>query len=139
MAEVRRALSEARYFDAFSELQDLAADGNPEAQFELAGFHHYGRIGPVSFEKALDWYTRAANQGSSDAMIGLAVLYGHGQGVAKNPQTAYQWLMTASLASPPPANMDVISGAMADLRSELTAEQIAEAEATAHRFVAKPE
>jgi TPR repeat protein len=100
MNDVRRALADQRYFDAFADLQELAADGNPEAQFELAGFHHYGRIGPANFEKALGWYTRSANQGNVDSMIGLAVMFGKGEGVPRDPEAAYLWLATARLMPP---------------------------------------
>lgn len=139
MSEVRQAISEQRYFDAFEDLLDLAEDGDPEAQFELAGFYHYGRIGAANFDKALGWYRRAANQGNADAMIGLAVMFGHAQGVERDAKLAYQWLLTASLADKPPEGMGTIQASLADLKSALSIEEIASAEAAAKAFAPQPE
>ena len=136
MADVRRAMAEHRYFDAFTDLQDLATGGDPEAQFELAGFHHYGRVGPTNYEKAFNWYSRSANQGNADAMIGLAVIYGQGQGTARDPKMAYQWLATASLQSLPKDASQRVASAMDSLRAELGASQIEAAEAAAMTFKA---
>ena len=139
MADVRRAMAEHRYFDAFTDLQDLAAGGDPEAQFELAGFHHYGRVGPTNYEKAFNWYSRSARQGNADAMIGLAVIYGQGQGMARDPQMAYQWLATAKLQTLPPDVGQRVASAMDSLRQELGPSQIQAAEAAATAFKAVKE
>ncbi len=139
MEDVRRALAEQRYFDAFADLQDLATGGNSEAQFELAGFHHYGRIGSANFQKALNWYTRAANQGNADAMIGLAVLYGHGQGVTRDTAIAYRWLAIANLQQLGPETQQRVAMALNDLRVDLSQQQVSAAEKAAREFNPKPE
>ena len=38
-------------FDAFQDLSDLAETGDPVAQYELAGFYHWGRVGAAEFTK----------------------------------------------------------------------------------------
>lgn len=140
MAEVHKALAEDRLFDAFRELLDLAKEGNPEAQYELAGFYHYGRVGAANFPKARDWYQRAANQGNVDAMIGLAVMNGKGLGAPADKKTADKWLIIAgnSQKLSPDAAAKVAS-ARADLEQDLTPAEITAATAEAQSFVPKPE
>lgn len=139
MAKVREALAEQRYFDAFVDLQDLATGGNAEAQYELAGFHHYGRVGPVNFEKAFNWYTRSANQGNADAMVGLAVMYGHGQGVPEDKFMAYRWLVIASNSGLSAEDAERIAGARDELGKSLSQAEIDAALAAAREFTPKPE
>ncbi|HVJ43101.1 MAG TPA: tetratricopeptide repeat protein [Dongiaceae bacterium] len=140
MAGVRQALAEDRLFDAFRALHDLAKEGNPEAQYELAGFYHYGRVGAADFSKARDWYQRAANQGNVDAMIGLAVMNGKGLGAPADKKTADKWLIIAinSQKLSPDAAAKVAS-ARADLEQDLTPADIAAATAEAQAFTPKPE
>lgn len=95
MDDVHRAMNEGHLFDAFQDLLPLAKQGNPEAQYELAGFYHWGRVGAANFTKARDWYQRSANQGNVDAMIGLAIMYAAGNGGPVDKRTAAKWLVTA--------------------------------------------
>ena len=45
MDDVRTAIAEKRTFDAFQDLKELAETGDPEAQYELGGFYHWGEVG----------------------------------------------------------------------------------------------
>ena len=139
MEDVRKALAEKRSFDAFQYLKELAEAGNPEAQYELGGFYHWGRISAADFTKARQWYERAAKQGNADAMLGLAVIYGHGQGVPQNKAASYRWLVLASGQRLAPEDAARIASARDDLARQLTAEQIEAALAEARSFVPKPE
>jgi TPR repeat protein len=139
MDDVRTAIAEKRPFDAFQDLKELAEAGNPEAQYELGGFYHWGRVGSADFTKARQWYERAAKQGNVDAMLGLAVIYGHGQGVPQDKAASYRWLVLASSQHLSPEDAARIAGARDDLASHLTAQQIEAALAEARSFVAKPE
>jgi len=96
MADIRKLIAEDRMFDAFRELMPLAQSGNAEAQYELAGFYQWGTVGAANFTKARQWYERAAKQGNVDAMIGLAIMNGYGQGGQVDRREAVKWLVIAS-------------------------------------------
>jgi TPR repeat protein len=139
MDDVRAAMAEKRMFDAFQDLLELAPEGDPFAQYELAGFYHWGRVGPTDFTKARTWYERSAKQGNVDAMLGLAVIYGHGQGVTQDKSAAYRWLVLASSQHLDPEEAARIAAARDDLAQHLTPQQIEAALAEARSFVPKPE
>ena len=139
MDDVRKAIAEQRPFDAFQYLKELAEAGNPEAQYELGGFYHWGRVAAADFVKARQWYERAAKQGNVDAMVGLAVIHGHGQGVPQDKAASYRWLVLASSQHLTPEDAARIADARDDLAKHLTAQQIEAALAEARSFVPKPE
>jgi TPR repeat protein len=139
MDDVRTAIAEKRPFDAFQYLQELAEAGNPEAQYELGGFYHWGRVGSANFGTARQWYERAAKQGNVDAMLGLAVLYGPGQGVPQDKAASFRWLVLASSQQLAPEDAARIASARDDLAKQLTTQQIEAALAEARSFTPKPE
>ncbi len=139
MDDVRAAIAEKRPFDAFQYLKELAEAGNPEAQYELGGFYHWGRVSSADFTKARQWYERAAKQGNVDAMLGLAVIYGHGQGVAQDKAASFRWLVLASSQHLAPEDAARVAAAREDLAKHLTAQQIEAALAEARSFAPKPE
>ena len=139
MDDVRTALAEKRPFDAFQYLKELAEAGNPEAQYELGGFYHWGRVSSADFTKARQWYERAAKQGNVDAMLGLAVIYGFGQGVPQDKAASFRWLVLASTQQLAPEDAARIAAARDDLAQHLTAQQIEGALAEARSFTPKPE
>jgi hypothetical protein len=96
MNTVKKLVAEDRQFDALKVLIPLAQNGDPQAQYELAGFYHYGYVGANDFTKALKWYRASARQGYADSMVGLSALYLGGQGVAKDRREAFVWLNLAA-------------------------------------------
>jgi hypothetical protein len=96
MDDVQKLVAEDRGYDALATLIPMAQGGNPAAQYELAGFYHYGYVGSNDYAKALKWYRASARQGYADSMVGLSVLYLGGQGVAKDPREAFVWLNLAA-------------------------------------------
>jgi len=96
MDTVKKLVAEDRTFDALATLIPLAQKGDPEAQYELAGFYHYGYVGANDYGKALKWYRASARQGYADAMVGLSVMYLGGQGVLKDRREAFVWLNLAA-------------------------------------------
>jgi len=96
MNTVKKLVAEDRQFDALKILIPLATEGNAAAQYELAGFYHYGYVGANDFAKALKWYRASARQGYADSMVGLSVMYLGGQGVAKDRREAFVWLNLAA-------------------------------------------
>lgn len=139
MEDVRKAIAEQRLFDAYQDLQDLAENGDPVAQYELAGFHHYGRVGPVNFEKARMWYERSAKQGNTDAMLGLAVIYGFGQGVPQDKKVAFRWLVIAGTQNMTPIDAGKVASTRDQLAAGMTPEEIEAALAEARAFTPRPE
>jgi hypothetical protein len=96
MDTVKKLVAEDRNFDALATLIPMAQGGDPAAQYELAGFYHYGYVGANDFAKALKWYRASARQGYADAMVGLSVMYLGGQGVAKDRRESFVWLNLAA-------------------------------------------
>jgi len=96
IADVKKLEAEDRKFDALQTLIPMAQKGDPAAQYELAGFYHYGYVGANDYTKALKWYRASARQGYADAMVGLSVMYLGGQGVTKDPREAFVWLNLAA-------------------------------------------
>ena len=139
MDDVRKAIAEQRLFDAFQDLQDLAEGGDPVAQYELAGFHHYGHVGPVNFDKARLWYERAAKQGNTDAMLGLAVIHVFGQGVPQDKRVAFRWMVIAGTQNMSPVDAEKVASSRDHLAEGLTPQEIEAALAEARAFTPKPE
>jgi hypothetical protein len=96
MNTVKKLVAEDRTFEALTTLIPLAQAGDPQAQYELAGFYHYGYVGSNDYAKALKWYRASARQGYADSMVGLSVMYLGGQGVAKDRREAFVWLNLAA-------------------------------------------
>lgn len=139
MADVHKAIAEQRLFDAFEDLLPLAQAGNAEAQYELAGFYHYGRVGAANFTKARMWYERSARQGNVDAMIGLAVMNGFGQGGKIDRRAAVKWLVIASTQPIPAELARKIADKRDELAAELSPDEMNAVLAEARNFVPQPE
>jgi TPR repeat protein len=71
----KEAVWRGDYAAALVELQPLAEQGNPEAQYSLAGLYRDGRGVPRDDEQAATWYLRAAEAGSWWAAFDLGMLY----------------------------------------------------------------
>jgi len=56
----------------------------PEACHQLALLYEYGRGAPQNFQKAAEYYRRAAEQNYIESMYNLALMYAYGRGVSKN-------------------------------------------------------
>ena len=68
--------------------QELAKQGSFVAQYHLGMMYFHGKIGvEKNLQKAFEWTTRAAKQGSAPAQSSLAGMYYH-QG---NVQKAFEW------------------------------------------------
>ena len=77
-------------------LKKLAADGDAEAQYQLALRYETGNGEPRDGARAVQWYTRAALQGHRKAMLALAHIYREGtDGVPADAATARTWAQRA--------------------------------------------
>ena len=71
---------------------DLAKQGNPDAQFNLALAYHSGVAGSFNEPEALKWYMKAAKSGHQRAQEYLAAGYREGWfGLKKNARKAKYW------------------------------------------------
>ena len=84
--------------EEFSEWKEAAANGDPEAQFNLgvAYYHAKSVPVPVDYTKAAKWFRKAAEQGNAGAQHGLAVMYAGGQGVPQDHKEAAKWYRQAA-------------------------------------------
>jgi hypothetical protein len=129
MNTVQKLINEDRQFEALKLLIPMAQDGNPQAQYELAGFYHYGYVGANDYAKALKWYRASARQGYADAMVGLSVMYLGGQGVAKDRREAFVWLNLASQYMADKRALTKLKGLRDEIGRSLTKDDIAFAKA----------
>ena len=143
MAAVKKLEAQDRMFDAMEMLKSMAKKGDAEAQYELGGFYHYGYVGANDYTKASAWYLRAAHQGNTDAMIGLAALYGtkaagkYGNDI--DHMSAFTWLAIAAGREKDPNALAKITGLRDQLKSGLTDEMLSEALAAVQAFQPVPE
>ena len=73
-----------------------ASLGNASAQTGLGVMYATGAGVTQSYDKALEWFEKAANQGSSDAQFSLGVMYWSGGGVSQNYTEALRWYRKAA-------------------------------------------
>lgn len=85
-------------------LDELAEDGDAEAQFELAQIYDTGDFyedgnpdeNHVDLAKAALWYRKAAEQGHPEAQYELALMYDNGDGVQEDLAQATEWYRRAA-------------------------------------------
>ncbi len=80
-----------------------AAQGLPEAQFDLGVLYSSGRVAPKNDAEALTWYRRAADQGFAEAQYTLGNLYEDGTGVMRDYTEAMRWYRLAAAQGHPGA------------------------------------
>jgi len=129
MNTVKKLVAEDRGFEALTTLIPLATAGDPQAQYELAGFYHYGYVGSNDYAKALKWYRASARQGYADSMVGLSVMYLGGQGVAKDRREAFVWLNLAAQYMKDPQALAKVKQVRDEIGRTLTKDDIAFAKA----------
>lgn len=77
-------------------LEERAAKGEAEAQYQLALKYDNGRGVDVDKKKALDLYLKAAEQGHVKAQNNLAILYEKAEGTHVNLERAEYWYLKAA-------------------------------------------
>ncbi len=76
-----------------------AEKGNVDAMYIVAYNYESGSMDfPVDKTQAFNWYKRAAEAGSADAMKQLSECFAEGKGCDRNPELARQWLKKAAAA-----------------------------------------
>ena len=110
----------------------VAEQGFVDAQYNLAHMYYEGLGVAQDYKEAVRWYRKAAAQGDAKAQHNLGVIYGKGgKGVLEDNVLAHMWYNISS------AN-GVERGAKKrdTVAKQMTAEQIAEAQAMARRCMA---
>ena len=70
--------------------------GYANAQFGLGVCYENGQGIIQSYEKAVEWYTKAAEQGYAYAQYNLGVCYENGQGIIQSYEKAVEWYTKAA-------------------------------------------
>lgn len=96
--EGKQAYREGNYAQALQEFLPLAQAGDVAVQNQVAAMYYTGQGTAQDFEKAADWFHKAALGGSPDAQYCLGKLYYYGQGVPQQFDEAAKWLNEAGLA-----------------------------------------
>jgi len=110
-----------------------AERGNVKAMHNLA-VSVSGRDGSApDYTLAAKWYGEAAARGLPDSQFNLGILAEHGLGMTKNLSQAYQWFALAAAQGDPEA-----SKRREVIRVQLAPEMLAQAEAAAAAWTAKP-
>ena len=73
------------------EMISLAKKGDAQAQCDLGLEYEVGYDLPKDYQKAVEWYTKAAEQGHAQAQANLGDCYHYGYGVEKDDQKAVYW------------------------------------------------
>ena len=88
---------------AAPELEQLlhaAAQGDPDAQFQLAEYcfksYEEGDGGEKALAEAVKWYQKAAGNGSAGAQFEIGWCYQEGRGVEEDPEKAVSWYRIAA-------------------------------------------
>ncbi len=76
--------------------QELAAQGDVDAKYNLGMMNETGWSVPVDTKKAIRWYREAAKQGHSEAQLRLGMLYYLGLGAKKSKLKGGSWIRKAA-------------------------------------------
>lgn len=78
-------------------LAQLAAQGDPQAQYHLGLAYSTGKGARKNPAEAAAWFALAAGNGQAEAAVALAKAYEQGSGVKRDPVQAAQWWRHAGL------------------------------------------
>lgn len=90
--------AQARADSAPDPLTASAENGDAAAQLKL-GMRYYDGIGreqPPDYEKALQWFRRAADQGNAEAQARVGMMYHFGRGVPRDDAEAARWYLLSA-------------------------------------------
>ncbi|WP_205747328.1 caspase family protein [Desulfopila sp. IMCC35006] len=86
----------ANYATALNAWLPQAQGGDAEAQTYVGDIYQQGLGTPPRYDRAAEWYQKAAEQGNTRAQMSLGFLYEKGLGVKKDPAQAHSWYRRAS-------------------------------------------
>lgn len=106
-----------------------AAQGHPGVQLTLGMMYAEGDVLEKDTARAIQWYTKVAAQGNAGVQVILAEMLLEDQADENAMVKACQWLLLAEM------NGKDVAERKAQLQSQMTDEQVAEATDSARRFV----
>ena len=116
----------------FTDCKVKAEQGNAGAQVSLGLMYARGEGVPQDYEKAVEWWSRAAEQGNSRAQFKLGLVYSNGEGVPQDYVMAHMFAdISAENGSEDGINHRNI------LAKKMTPSQIAEAQRLAREWMEK--
>jgi len=129
------------YAEGMKWFQKAAEQENADAQYNLGVMYHKGEGIPPDYIETSKWYWKAAEQGHADAQYSLGAMYGRGQGVPQDRVQAYIWLSLAAsrFSEPEIEKRQMVLLNRGIIASEMTPEQIAEAQRLAREWIPKKE
>ena len=95
-SEGYKAIQRADYPTALLIFQQLAAQGDAAAQYNLGVMYGNGWGVAQNYEEAMRWYEKAAIQGYVAAQYDLGVIYDNGLGVTQDYVQAHIWYNIAA-------------------------------------------
>ena len=96
LEEGKTAYYKKDYATAIKIYEQLANQGNAEAQYEIGSMYQLGDGVQNDNKKANHWYEKAANQGHIDAQFYLGENYFSGYGIPKDFKKAIYWYEKAA-------------------------------------------
>lgn len=111
---------------AFTFYENAAKKGDAQAQNKVGDFCRTGKSFWFSTqypELAVEWYTKAANQGNARALYNLGTCYEAGCGIAKNPCTALIYFKLAAKCKKQEDQKDIVA-AIAEAQKKLAAASV---------------
>jgi uncharacterized protein len=114
-------------------VSSLASHGNAHAQTVLGFMYENGRGVPQNFERAVEWYRRAAAQGDPTAQYLLGLMYDKGHGVQQDWVLAHKWLILAA-GKATGQQREYYARIRDSVGLKLTPEQISEAQSLAGQW-----
>ena len=85
------AVHKQDYMEAYKIFHELAEQGDPDSQYNLAILLREGKGIMQNEKEAANWFRRAAEQGLADAQYDLGNLYEFGVGVEQSYENAALW------------------------------------------------
>lgn len=91
-----QALLDGNYAEAYCRWKPIAAQGDVDAQYNLAWLYANGNGMTVDVGKALYWWEKAAETGHADAEFAMGLAYTTGEGIKRDMQAAIAWFIKAA-------------------------------------------
>jgi TPR repeat protein len=91
------AYNKGDYAGAAVKIEPLAKKGVAEAQYLLATMFEWGKAYRQDWKTAVEWYSKAAEQGHPLAQMHVGLAYELGQGTTQNYFKAQKWYWRAAL------------------------------------------
>ncbi|OJW71824.1 MAG: hypothetical protein BGO68_03160 [Candidatus Amoebophilus sp. 36-38] len=84
------------FYKEFNIIQELAEQGDSDAQFNLGGMYYTGSGGTKNYQEAFKWFKKAADQGSAEGQYVLGGMYDEGKYVTRDERQAVEWYQKAA-------------------------------------------